>query len=38
VTNFNDPNFGKILDAQLASSPRENFTPRTLQVQASFYF
>jgi hypothetical protein len=38
VTNFNDPNFGRILNTQSASSPRENFTPRTLQLQASIYF
>jgi hypothetical protein len=38
VTNFNDPNFGRILDTQSASSPRLNFTPRTLQLQASISF
>lgn len=38
VTNFNDPNFGRILNTQSASSPRENFTPRTMQLQASFSF
>lgn len=37
-TNINDPNFGRILNTQSSSSDRENFTPRTLQLQASFYF
>ena len=37
-TNINDPNFGRILSTQSSSSSRENFTPRTLQVQATFTF
>jgi hypothetical protein len=37
-TNINDPNFGRILSTQSSSSARENFTPRTLQLQGSFYF
>jgi hypothetical protein len=37
-TNINDPNFGRILSTQSSSSARENFTPRTLQLQGSFSF
>jgi hypothetical protein len=37
-TNLNDGNFGRITSTQSSSSVRENFTPRTLQLQASFYF
>ena len=37
-TDINDPNFGRLLSTQSSSSDRENFTPRTLQLQGSFYF
>lgn len=36
VTNIDSSNFGRILSTQ--SSSRQNFTPRTLQVQARFTF
>jgi hypothetical protein len=37
-TNLNDGNFGRITSTQSSSSVRDNFTPRTLQLQPSFYF
>lgn len=36
VTNLESANFGRILSTQSAS--RQNFTPRTVQLQARFSF